>query len=112
MMYRRVEEWPEEVTDESQVRKAIAEEDETITNKDAVDKEKPYVPPPSFKPKISYPKILAKTKNEGQFKKFIRLPKQLHVTIPFTEAITEIPSYAKFLKEILSNKWVEAQTLS
>ena len=30
--------------------------------------------------------------------------KQLQVTIPFTEAIASIPSYAKFLKEILSNR--------
>ena len=30
--------------------------------------------------------------------------KQLHITIPFTEALTDIPSYAKFLKDILSNK--------
>ncbi|XP_058749140.1 uncharacterized protein LOC131622107 [Vicia villosa] len=28
----------------------------------------------------------------------------LNITIPFTEAITQMPSYAKFLKEILSNK--------
>ncbi|XP_050915396.1 uncharacterized protein LOC127130431 [Lathyrus oleraceus] len=30
--------------------------------------------------------------------------KQLNITIPFTEAITQMPSYSKFLKEILSNK--------
>jgi hypothetical protein len=29
---------------------------------------------------------------------------KLHVEIPFTEAITQIPSYAKFLKDILTNK--------
>ena len=40
----------------------------------------------------------------GQFKKFVELLKQLNITIPFTEAITQMPSYAKFLKEILSNK--------
>ncbi|XP_049410615.1 uncharacterized protein LOC125873810 [Solanum stenotomum] len=30
--------------------------------------------------------------------------KQLHVNIPFTEAITQMPGYAKFLKEVLSSK--------
>lgn len=30
--------------------------------------------------------------------------KQLNITIPFLEAITQMPIYAKFLKEILSNK--------
>ena len=62
------------------------------------------MPPPPYTPHIPYPQRLAKTKNEGQFKKFVELLKQLNITIPFTEAITQIPSYAKFLKEILSNK--------
>jgi len=30
--------------------------------------------------------------------------KQLHVNIPFTEVVTQMPAYAKFLKEILSSK--------
>ncbi|XP_050895548.1 uncharacterized protein LOC127102190 [Lathyrus oleraceus] len=29
---------------------------------------------------------------------------KLHVEIPFTKAITQIPSYAKFLKDVLTNK--------
>ncbi|XP_058753063.1 uncharacterized protein LOC131626242 [Vicia villosa] len=73
-------------------------------SEEASDKEKPYVPPAPYKPPIPYPQRLVKTKNEGQFKKFVELLKQLNVTIPFTEAITQMPSYAKFLKEILSNK--------
>ncbi|XP_050908316.1 uncharacterized protein LOC127121935 [Lathyrus oleraceus] len=68
------------------------------------DKEPPYVPPPPYKPPVPYPQRLAKSKNEGQFKKFVELLKQLNITIPLTEVITQIPSYAKLLKEILSNK--------
>ncbi|XP_050891019.1 uncharacterized protein LOC127096501 [Lathyrus oleraceus] len=70
----------------------------------AKDKEPPYVPPPPYKPLIPYPQRLGKSKNEGQFKKFMEILKQLNISIPFTEAITQIPSYSKFLKEILSNK--------
>ncbi|XP_050909182.1 uncharacterized protein LOC127122952 [Lathyrus oleraceus] len=77
------------------------EKDET---KEEVEKEKPYVPPPPYKPPIPYPQRLAKSKTEGQFRKFVELLKQLNITIPFTEAITWMPSYAKFLKEILYNK--------
>lgn len=99
IMYKRVEDEPEKVTDENQVRKTIVEEEETITNKYAIEKEKPYVPPPLYKPKIPYPQRLAKTKNEGQFKIFFELLKQLYVTIPFSDAITQMPSYAKFLKK-------------
>ncbi|XP_058726201.1 uncharacterized protein LOC131597525 [Vicia villosa] len=68
------------------------------------EKEAPYVPPPTYKPHIPYPQRTEKSKSIGQFKKFVELLKQLNITIPFIEAITQIPSYAKFLKEILSNR--------
>ncbi|XP_045802576.1 uncharacterized protein LOC123896203 [Trifolium pratense] len=68
------------------------------------EKEKPYVPPPPYKPPIPYPQRLVQSKNVGQFKKFVELLQKLNITIPFTEAITRMPSYAKFLKDILTNK--------
>lgn len=68
------------------------------STKEAVEKEKPYMPPPPYKPPIPYPQRLAKSKTEGQFRKFVELLKQLNITIPFTKAITQMPSYAKFLK--------------
>ncbi|XP_058774677.1 uncharacterized protein LOC131648958 [Vicia villosa] len=71
---------------------------------EAVEKEVPYIPPPPYKPPIPYPQRFEKSKSVGQFKKFVELLKQLNITTPFTEAITQMPSYAKFLKEILSNK--------
>ncbi|XP_058747105.1 uncharacterized protein LOC131620102 [Vicia villosa] len=57
-----------------------------------------------YKPPIPFPQRLKNTKIENQFQKFIKVIEKLHVEIPFTEAITHIPSYAKFLKDILSNK--------
>ncbi|XP_075103455.1 uncharacterized protein LOC107763378 [Nicotiana tabacum] len=41
---------------------------------------------------------------DKQFAKFLDILKQLYINIPFTEALTQMPSYAKFLKEILSSK--------
>ncbi|XP_058746214.1 uncharacterized protein LOC131619091 [Vicia villosa] len=92
-------------TDEAQSNDEVDKptEPETIA-RDEAEKAKPYVPPPPYKPPIPFPQRLAKSKTEGQFKKFVELLKQLNITIPFTEAITQMPSYAKFLKEILSNK--------
>ncbi|XP_050884536.1 uncharacterized protein LOC127087652 [Lathyrus oleraceus] len=78
----------------------LEEKDET---KEEVEKAEPYVPPPPYEPPTPYPQRLAKSKIEGQLRKFVELLKQLNITIPFTEAITQMPSYAKFLKEILSN---------
>ena len=92
---------PEKEVEKSKEQSENVEEEE---NENREASEKPYVPPPPYKPPIPYPQRLAKSKNEGQFKKFVELLKQLNVTIPFTEAITQMPSYAKLLKEILSNK--------
>jgi len=39
-----------------------------------------------------------------QFGKLLEVLKKLHINIPFTHALSQMPSYAKFLKEILSNK--------
>ncbi|XP_050918461.1 uncharacterized protein LOC127135876 [Lathyrus oleraceus] len=72
--------------------------------REVTDKEPTYVPLPPYKPSIPYPQRLVKSKNEGQFKKFVELLKQLNITIPFTKAITQMHSYAKFLKDIISNK--------
>ncbi|XP_058745944.1 uncharacterized protein LOC131618805 [Vicia villosa] len=60
--------------------------------------------PQPYKPPIPFPQRLKNTKTENQFQKFIKVIEKIHVEIPFTEAITQIPSYAKFLKDILSNK--------
>lgn len=39
-----------------------------------------------------------------QYGKFLEMFKQLHVNIPFGEALAQMPKYAKFLKDLLSNK--------
>ncbi|XP_050875981.1 uncharacterized protein LOC127079641 [Lathyrus oleraceus] len=85
----------------------ITEKEEKLKedkSKKVIEKEESYVPPPPYKPPIPYPQRLVKSKSVGKFKKFVELLKQLNITIPFTEAITQMPSYAKFLKDILSNK--------
>lgn len=42
---------------------------------------------------------------DKQFSNFLEVFKKLHINIPFVDALEQIPSYAKFMKEILSNKW-------
>ena len=60
-----------------------------------------YIPSHRF---IPFPQRLVKHKLDQQYAKFVEHLKKLNITIPFTEAITHMPSYAKFLKDILSNK--------
>jgi gag-polyprotein putative aspartyl protease len=60
-----------------------------------------YVPPYRF---IPYPQRLANTKLDKQYARFLELLKKLNVNIPFTDVVTQMPTYAKFLKDILSNR--------
>ncbi|XP_073137635.1 uncharacterized protein [Henckelia pumila] len=47
---------------------------------------------------------LKKAKLDLQFSKFLEVFKKLHINIPFADALLQMPSYAKFLKEILASK--------
>ena len=60
--------------------------------------EKQIYPPPPF------PKRLQKKKPDKQFEKFLEVFKKLHINIPFAEALEQMPSYARFMKGILSRK--------
>ncbi|XP_073154071.1 uncharacterized protein [Henckelia pumila] len=53
---------------------------------------------------LPFPQRARQLNFDHQFKKFLEIFKKLHVNIPFADAIAQIPSYAKFLKEILANK--------
>ena len=53
---------------------------------------------------ILYPQRLKKNKLDKQFTKFMEVFKKLHINIPFTDALEQMPSYVKFMKDILSKK--------
>ncbi|GJU27659.1 putative nucleotidyltransferase, ribonuclease H [Tanacetum coccineum] len=50
-------------------------------------------------PPIPFPQRLRKEKEEAQQKKFLENLKQLHINLPFIEALAQMPKYAKILKE-------------
>jgi len=54
--------------------------------------------------KLPYPKAHSKKDLERHFKKFLDIFKKLEINIPFAEALEQMPTYAKFMKEILSKK--------
>jgi len=58
----------------------------------------PYTPP------LPFPKRIAKAKLDMQFGIFLDFSKKLYINVPFNKALSQTPSFAKFLKEILSNK--------
>ncbi|XP_020258775.1 uncharacterized protein LOC109835201 [Asparagus officinalis] len=87
---------------EEKNKNVIDVDNETQTQEE--EKVEKYVAPAPYKPPLPFPQRLAKAKLEKQFGKFLEILKKLHINIPFTEAISQMPSYAKFLKEILSKK--------
>ncbi|XP_074353704.1 uncharacterized protein LOC141692687 [Apium graveolens] len=60
--------------------------------------------PPLFVRKFPFPRRMNKTKVDQQFGKFMILVKSIEVTVPFTDLIFQVPSYAKFLKDIVIKK--------
>ena len=53
---------------------------------------------------IPYPQRLKKNKMDKQFTKFMEVFKKLHINILFADALEKMPSYVKFMKDILSKK--------
>ena len=53
---------------------------------------------------ILYPQRLKKNKLDKQLTKLMEVFKKLHINIPFADALKQMPSYVKFMKDILSQK--------
>ena len=53
---------------------------------------------------VPFRQRLQKSKIEEQFVRFLKTFQKLEISMPFTEVVTQMPLYAKFLKEILSKK--------
>ena len=53
----------------------------------------------SFVPKAPYPEKLKASKKNAQFAEILEVFKQVQINIPFLDAIQQVPSYAKFLKD-------------
>ena len=59
---------------------------------------------PVYTPAVPFPQRLQKSRREEQFSKFLDIFKKIEINIPFAEVISQMPLYAKFMKEILSKK--------
>ena len=55
-------------------------------------------------PVVPFPQRLQKSRIEEQFARFLKTFQKLEISMPFTKVVTQMPLYAKFLKEILSKK--------
>ncbi|KAH9671114.1 hypothetical protein KPL70_017227 [Citrus sinensis] len=85
----------EQVEDTTKVLKAASLE---------IPQPQPATPVKAYIPPIPFLQRLRKNTIDKQFLKFLDVFKKLHINIPFADALEQMPLYAKFMKEILSNK--------
>jgi len=78
------------------------ESDKPKSEKAIGENEKPFASP--YKPKVPFPQRLVKSSLEAQFKKFTHMLRKIYINIPFTEALSQMPLYAKILKNVLLKK--------
>jgi hypothetical protein len=58
-------------------------------------------PPRALVPKAPYPERLQARRNGGKLEDILEVFKQVQINIPFLDTIQQIPSYAKFLKDLV-----------
>ena len=94
----------EEVTQTSQDDKIEREQpqEKKFAKEETEAKDRPTITKPTIP--ISYPQRLKKNKLDKKFTKFMEVFKKLHINITFVDALEHMPSYVKFMKDILSKK--------
>ncbi|XP_049368219.1 uncharacterized protein LOC125833118 [Solanum verrucosum] len=65
----------------------------------------PILPPPHF------PQRLVKKIEEGKYRRFISMLKQLSINVPLIEALEQITGYAKFMKDFVTKKRAKKEDL-
>jgi len=78
--------------------------DDVVYKSNEVPKDPKITSPKPYTPPLPFPQRIAKAKLDLQFVKFLEILKKLYMNIPFTDALSQMPSNAKVLKEIQSNK--------
>ena len=94
------------VTEEVEAEKVIQPSERDDTNKEQLKEKQSEENITEAKASIPvpYPQRLKKHKLDKQFTKFMDVFKKLHINIPFADALEQMPSYVKFMKDILSQK--------
>ncbi|XP_074266758.1 uncharacterized protein LOC141590041 [Silene latifolia] len=114
-----LKEHPVEIVQEDEIMVEKSKEVEMVDppkqDEPIATKAKECTPPPrEYVAPVPFPQRLARPMIEKKYEKFVEILKGMNVTIPFLDMITEIPSYGKFLKELvtLKKKNGEVQTIN
>ncbi|XP_047165398.1 uncharacterized protein LOC124834688 [Vigna umbellata] len=101
------------VRKEDEMEKLNDEKDEEVEEENEKKKEGESHKEKQVAKPLPYPKILSRKEKEGQFYRFMALFKKLEITIPFSEALQQMLSYARFMKDLLTKKrkYIEEDTI-
>ncbi|XP_074374060.1 uncharacterized protein LOC141714440 [Apium graveolens] len=72
----------------------------SVDNKPNKERLTHHAPMKPYIPLIPFPYRLKNSKLEKQFEKFLKMFREIHISIPFADALAQIPLYVKFMKEI------------
>ena len=68
------------------------------------DEEVPMKVIPMPRPPLPFPQRLVKKIEDGKYRRFITMLKQLSINVPLVEALEQMPIYAKFMKDLVTKK--------
>jgi hypothetical protein len=101
---------PEEDAEEEEQKEEEEQREEEGDNQKEEEAEPSTVtpvvkePPRALVPKAPYLERLQAPRNGGKLEDILEVFKQVQINIPFLDAIQQIPSYAKFLKDLVTVK--------
>ncbi|KAK9190504.1 hypothetical protein WN943_019110 [Citrus x changshan-huyou] len=87
-----------------QILAITVEKDKFLSQPDSPSKKKEETNPREYVPKASFPQRLAKGKKGKSTGEILEIFKQVSVNIPLLDAINQVSSYAKFLKDLCTKK--------
>lgn len=63
---------------------------------------------------LPYPHAPSKKDNARQYARFLDIFSRLQINIPFSEALEQMPTYAKFMNDVLTNKrrYIDQETIT
>ena len=104
-------EWQPEVQEEKKKKPREPSEEHLVSKSEEKQVEsaiearsQPSHEVPEYKTTIPYPARLKKDKTDEQYGRFLEIFKQLHINLLLVEVLSQMPRYAKFLKDLLSKK--------
>ena len=82
----------------------VVDVDGELEDNTAKDAEVPKKVTPMPRTPHPFPQRLLKKTEDGKYRRFITMLKQFSINVPLVEALEQMPSYAKFMKDLVTKK--------